>query len=171
MAVTTMNLGSEEEYEALQQIAAGLGLYRKAGEGAGEVGSIPELLKRLGDQDAKVIAKVLSPLFVSNLPEGEQRRIRVTNLSQKQGRTLTEIARLTGQFQTRGVGTGRTGNRSTLLRQMTQTPDAVIAALSSLDIDWVEGIEYQGETYRTYQDLADKLGVSRQWAYQLVNGE
>lgn len=166
-----MNLASEEEYEAIQKIAAGLGLYRKAGEGAGEVGSIPELLKRLGDHDAKMIAEVLKPLFTNSLPEGEQRRIRISNLSMRQGRTLTEIARLTGQFQTRGVGTGRTGNRSTLLRQMAQAPDAVIAALSSLDIEWVEGIEYQGETYRTYQDLADKLGVSRQWAYQLVNVE
>lgn len=166
-----MNLGSEEEYEALQQIAAGLGLYRKAGEGAGEVGSIPELLKRMGDQDAKIIAKAIKPFFIDNLPDGDQRRIRISNLTQKQSRTLTEIARLTGCLQTRGVGTGRTGNRSTLLRQMAQSPDAVISALSALDIEWVEGVEYNGQIYRTYQDLADDLGVSRQWAYQLVNGE
>ena len=171
MSVTTMNLGSEEEYEALQHIAASLGLYRKAGEGAGEVGSIPELAKRLGDQDAKVIAKVLRPLFTDNLPEGEQRRIRISNLTMNQGDTLTEIARLTGCLITRGVGTGRSGNRSTLFRQMAQAPDAVIDALSSLDIKWIEGVEYDGQIYRTYQDLADKLGVSRQWAYQLVNGE
>lgn len=166
-----MNLGSEEEYEVLQHIAASLGLYRKAGEGAGEVGSIPELAKRLGDQDAKVIAKALRPLFTDNLPDGDQRRIRISNLTMKQGRTLTEIARLTGCLITRGVGTGRAGNRSTLLRQMAQSPDAVIAALSALDIEWVEGIEYDGQIYRTYQELADKLSVSRQWAYQLVNGE